>query len=124
MRGLPSLCLLALAARACDAQLAPPIKERERAGTIITDDMLTGLTALKLDEAYLSALQGQLAKLTPPTCGPPGGDRLKYTASEGWTCICEEGWRGVNCSTPPLSLDSLPPPPKGSRLPRSHDVFR
>ena len=37
----------------------------------------------------------------PPSCLPPGGAWLGYNASAGgWTCVCEPGWSGPNCTSP------------------------
>ena len=52
------------------------------------------------------------ALATPPSCMPPGGARLEYTAASGWACVCEPGYSGVSCTVGSGSgSSSCAPPP-------------
>ena len=49
---------------------------------------------------------------TPPSCMPPGGARLEYTAASGWVCVCEPGYSGVSCTVgSSFGSPSCAPPP-------------
>ena len=54
------------------------------------------------------------ALATPPSCMPPGGARLEYTAASGWACVCKPGYSGVSCTVGSGSdsgFSSCAPPP-------------
>ena len=36
----------------------------------------------------------------PEKCAPPGGGRQYFNGTE-WMCVCEDGWSGLTCETPP-----------------------
>lgn len=59
---------------------------------------------LELDglQSLVSGLVAQVAMLRPPTCIPPGGDKLQYDGNS-WTCVCLTGWSGRNCTVPTVS---------------------
>ena len=71
-----------------------------------------------LSEQLISGLLAQVAKLQPPTCSAPGGDRLQYN-STSWVCVCLPGWTGANCSSPTSMAAPIPPPPLPSPPPAS-----
>lgn len=63
--------------------------------------------------AASSKVSGDLKGLVgpPPACGPaggvPGGDKLRFDGT-AWSCTCDPGWGGDQCSVPP---SPSPPPP-------------
>ena len=36
----------------------------------------------------------------PEKCASPGGRRQYFNGTE-WMCVCEDGWSGLTCETPP-----------------------
>jgi len=52
-----------------------------------------------LEVEFFTPNLGIRSDLEPVRCMPPGG-RLTYDGSN-WVCICEDGWDGESCETPP-----------------------
>ena len=45
----------------------------------------------------ISEILGAIQSLTPPTCMPPGGDKLRFDGKK-WTCVCiNEYYYGEEC---------------------------
>lgn len=50
------------------------------------------------DNNTTTSVVSQLQSLTPPTCMPPGGDKLRFDG-RSWICGCADGWTGDDCGT-------------------------
>ena len=56
----------------------------------------TSCTESSIDKS--TSVVFQLQSLTPPTCMPPGGDKLQFDG-RSWICGCADGWTGDDCGT-------------------------
>ena len=56
----------------------------------------TTCTESSIDKS--TSVVSQLQSLTPPTCMPPGGDKLQFDG-RSWICGCADGWTGDDCGT-------------------------
>ena len=64
------------------------------------------LTAqLTAQQSSIATLTSRLNNVTPPSCGPPGGDRLTFV-NGSWVCVCKEGFTANDCSIP-FWLDTI-----------------
>ena len=86
-------------------------------GAVIATSVLSAQGGVALNSTVLN--EQLLARLQPPLCTAPGGDKLQYNGT-AWLCVCVPGWSGPSCLIPPPSPPSpSPPPPSPPPLPPS-----